>query len=312
MHTHRARAPAAIALVLGAAMLWGTTGTAQSLGSGQVPPPWIGALRLVVAALFFAMMVGLLHRRFGAAAGGARPPMPWAGIAGAALCMTLYNLAFFAGVRSTGVAVGTAVALGSSPLWAGLMEAAATRRMPRTGWIVGTLLAVAGGAIMLLASAGPGDASRASGSADALGIGLCLAAGLSYAVYARINQRVVQAPGCQPELATGAIFALAAAAAVPIAWALSGAPAAAPRDLGVVLWLGVMSTGVAYLMLSRALAQLPSATAVTLSLAEPVTAFALAVAVVGERPGWAAVAGLAAVLAGLAIVVRTEVRPDRP
>ena len=57
---------------------------------------------------------------------------------------------------------------------------------------------------------------------------------------------------------------------------------------------------------------LPSATAVTLSLAEPVTAFALAVAVVGERPGGTAFAGLAAVLAGLAIVVRTEVRPDRP
>lgn len=312
MHSHSARSPVAIALVLGAAMLWGTTGTAQSLGSGQLPSPWVGALRLLVAALFFGAMVGLLRMRSGATAGTERLPLPWTGIAGAALCMTLYNLAFFAGVRSTGVAVGTAVALGSSPLWAGLMEAAATRRMPRAGWMAGTLLAVAGGATMLLASAAPSGASRVGGPADLVGIGLCLTAGLSYAVYARLNQRVVQAPGCRPEHATGAIFALAAAAALPIAWGLSGTPAPAIRDLGVVLWLGVMSTGVAYLMLSRALTRLPSATAVTLSLAEPVTAFALAVAVVGERPGGTAFAGLAAVLAGLAIVVRTEVRPDRP
>ena len=46
----------------------------------------------------------------------------------------------------------------------------------------------------------------------------------------------------------------------------------------------------------------------SLALFEPVTAFVLAVVVVGERPGGMAVAGLVAVLAGLALVVRAEVR----
>jgi DME family drug/metabolite transporter len=47
---------------------------------------------------------------------------------------------------------------------------------------------------------------------------------------------------------------------------------------------------------------------VALALAEPVTAFALAVLIVGERPGVWALVGLLAVLAGLAVVIRAELR----
>jgi DME family drug/metabolite transporter len=46
-----------VALVLVAASLWGTTGTAQHLADGALAAAWIGALRLVVAALFFAALV---------------------------------------------------------------------------------------------------------------------------------------------------------------------------------------------------------------------------------------------------------------
>ena len=68
----------------------------------------------------------------------------------------------------------------------------------------------------------------------------------------------------------------------------------------VVVWLGVMSTAVAYLLFTHALKHISSATGVALALGEPVTAFVLAVLVVGERPGWLAFAGLVLVLAGLA------------
>lgn len=86
------------------------------------------------------------------------------------------------------------------------------------------------------------------------------------------------------------------------------APELTARDALIVGWLGVMSTGVAYLLLSHALRHVSGATAVALALAEPVTAFVLALAVVGERPAPLAYVGLAAVLAGLAVVVRTELR----
>lgn len=283
-----------IALVLAAAALWGTTGTAQSFAPVGTSPVWVGALRLAVAAAFFAAWLGL--RRAPPRAGGDR--LPWAGIAFAGACMALYNLAFFAGVRAAGVAVGTAVALGSGPLWAGLLEALLWRRAPRPLWWAGTAVAVAGGAAMV---AGGGRAA-----ASPVGLALCATAGLSYAAYALVNKRLVARAA--PSTVTGAVFAVAALIALPPAWAMAGWPALGVREGLVIAWLGVASTGVAYLLFSHGLRHLSGATAVALALFEPVTAFALAVAVVGERPGMVAVLGLLGVLAGLGLVVRAEVR----
>jgi DME family drug/metabolite transporter len=47
---------------------------------------------------------------------------------------------------------------------------------------------------------------------------------------------------------------------------------------------------------------------VTLALAEPATAFVLAIVVVGERPQWGAFAGLGLLLTGLGFVLWTESR----
>lgn len=281
-----------ITMVLLAALCWGTTGTAQSFAPATLSPYWVGAGRLAVSALFFAVVV-LLTR---SGAGWRR--LPWAGVLLAGLSMAAYNLAFFAGVRTTGVAVGTAVALGSGPIWAGLLQALGGRRPPLRWW-GGTALAVAGGSVMVGSSGG-------TQALSALGLGLCLLAGLSYAVYALVNQHLVAEVA--PSLATLAVFALAALLALPAAGLLAGRVAPTATDWLIVAYLGLVATGVAYLLFSHALRHIPAATGVTLALAEPVTAFVLAVLVVGERPGWAAAAGGLLVLAGLAVVVLAELR----
>ncbi|MBT9489806.1 MAG: EamA family transporter [Rubrivivax sp.] len=286
-----------VALVLGAALLWGTTGTAQSLAPAQLSSYWVGALRLVASGVFFAAWLAATERR--ALAPAALGGLPWRGITLAAVCMSAYNLAFFAGVRASGVAVGTAIALGSGPVWAGVLQAVMQRRPPSATWWAGTALAVGGGALMI-----------AGGSHTLpftpLGVGLCLLAGLSYAVYALVNQGLVS--GASAGAVTGAVFSGAALLALPVAGALAGPPLLQTSDLVIVAWLGVMSTGVAYLLFSHALRHISGATAVALALAEPVTAFALAVLIVGERPGMWALLGLLAVLAGLAVVIRAELR----
>ncbi len=287
-----------VALVLGAALLWGTTGTAQSFSPSGLSPYWVGALRLLVSAGFFACVLLWLRRSAQPHSGR----VPWGAVWLAAACMSAYNLSFFAGVKSVGVAVGTAIALGSGPLWAGLLQALISRSSPPGLWWLGTALAVGGGALMLLAGR-PADAPALS----PLGVALCLTAGLSYAVYTLINQRLVQA--LHPARATAWVFGGAALLALPLAGLIGGLPALAqlqPATWGVVLWLGVMGTGVAYLLFSHALKHISAATGVALALAEPVVAFGLAVLIVGERPGGWAVAGLGLVLAGLAVVVRSE------
>lgn len=286
-----------VALVLGAALLWGTTGTAQSLAPAQLSSYWVGALRLVASGLFFVGWLVITERR--ALVPVALAGLPWRGIALAAVCMSAYNLAFFAGVRASGVAVGTAIALGSGPVWAGVLQALTQRRPPSATWWAGTVLAVGGGALMIAGG-------HTTLPFTPLGVGLCLLAGLSYAVYALVNQGLVA--GASAGAVTGAVFSGAALLALPVAWALAGTPLLQTSDLAIIAWLGVMSTGVAYLLFSHALRHISGATAVALALAEPVTAFALAVVVVGERPGVWALVGLLGVLAGLAVVIRAELR----
>lgn len=282
-------------MVLLAALCWGTTGTAQSLGAASISAYWVGALRLLAASAFFLALLlatrglsGLRH-------------LPARGVLLAGASMAAYNLAFFAGVRATGVAVGTAVALGSGPIWAGVLQALAGQR-PGARWWLGTALAVGGGVLMV----GGGSGER---SLSATGIGLCLLAGLSYAVYAMVNGRLVAAAAPAP--ATAAVFGVATLIALPAAALVAGVPQVGPRDLAVMAWLGVVATGVAYLLFSHALRHIAAATGVTLALAEPVTAFVLAVVVVGERPGWVAVGGGMLVLAGLLVVVLAELQGRR-
>ena len=87
---------------------------------------------------------------------------------------------------------------------------------------------------------------------------------------------------------------------------MSGSPVIVVSDLIVVLYLGLIVTGVAYLLYSTALKTVQVSTCVALGLLEPVTAFVLAIVVVGENVnGWATV-GLVVILAGLAIVMRSE------
>lgn len=290
-----------MAMVVVAAMLWGTTGTAQSFAPPQLSSYWVGALRLAVGALFFWPMLWISDRP--ALSGAALRGLPWRSVALAAVCMCVYNLAFFAGVRSSGIAIGTALALGSGPVWAGLLQALITRAWPTPAWWLGTAVAVAG--VVTMATAG--------GAAQAVplaGVLLCLLAGLSYASYALLNQRMVT--DASPAAVTASVFSCAALLAMAGAAGLSGAPRLHADDLAIVLWLGVVSTGLAYLLFSYALRHLSAATAVVLALAEPVTAFVLAILIVGERPGAVGAIGLAAVLAGLWLVVRSELQTHAP
>ncbi|MCJ0763737.1 DMT family transporter [Variovorax terrae] len=288
-------AASGIALVLCAAVLWGTTGTAQSFAPAGLSPYLVGALRLALAALFFALY--LLLTRPWLRAGS--PGLPWRWILLAGLCIAAYNLCFFAGVKASSVAVGTAVAIGSGPIWAGLLQFLLSGQAPRAVWWWGTLLAVAGGSLMVVSGA---QGARITG----WGIALCLGAGLSYAAYALINKRLVAQAA--PALVTAGVFTVAALIALPLAWRLSEPTVLGLGGWGVVGYLGIVATGVSYLLFSSGLRHVSGATGVTLALGEPLTAFLLAIVVVGERPGLMAFAGLALVLAGLALVIRAELR----
>jgi drug/metabolite transporter, DME family len=286
-----------VLLALGAATLWGTTGTAQSLADGSLSAYWFGALRLATAAVFFAACT-LASRQPSAISFTGR--LDTRDVVGAGLCMATYNLSFFAGIGTVGVALGTAIALGSGPIWAGLLQAVLHRHRPSIAWWLGTLVAVAGGVLMTLGG------TRQSDGVHIPGIALCLLSGLSYAAYTLLNQRMAHA--APASTITFRAFSVAAVIALPVAWMAEGAPTFAGADLAAVAYTGVVTAGLPYLLFSHALRHIAPATGVTLALCEPVVAFVLAVLVLDEQPAVVAYVGLLLVVCGVLGVVRQELR----
>ncbi|MBI5277092.1 MAG: EamA family transporter [Burkholderiales bacterium] len=280
-----------VMLVLLASAMWGTTGTAQALAGGQLSPLWFGALRMAIAAGFFFVYARASNARL-------RGNEHLGTLLAAGVCMAVYNLAFFAGVRQVGVAVGTAIAIGSGPVWAGILQALVARQLPSGLWWCGTALAIAGGALMSMTGAAAAHEFSTSG------IALCLLSGASYAGYTMIGKRVAHSvPAATMTLCA---FTAAAVVSVPAAWFDAGLPGIRMRDFAAVLYVGIFTAGVSYLLFAHALRHISAPTAVTLALGEPVVAFVLATTLLGESPTLQAFAGLLLVVGGVLAVVRAE------
>ena len=148
--------------VLVAAMLFGTTGTAQVLGPDGTTPLSVGAMRLIVGGIAIAAITFPLAARRARRSPIPRPrATPWALtlMALTAVALAVYQPLFFLGTARNGVAVGTVVALGSAPVLAGVAEWMLTRRRPTATWIGATALATAG--VVMLGFAGGGEAGGA-------------------------------------------------------------------------------------------------------------------------------------------------------
>jgi DME family drug/metabolite transporter len=279
-----------VGLVLAAAMLWGTTGTAQHFAPAQLSPYWVGGLRMVMAALFFVALALLLDR------GHARQPMRWARIVFCGLCMAIYNLSFFAGVKASGVALGTALAIGSGPIWAGLMQAVVQSACPALngGWAPAPAWAEA-----LSWRWPPPTDSICHGRAWPC---------VCWPVCPMPPTRWSTRHWCCRRVATvnAWVFACAALLSLPVSAWLGGPLQISAGGWAVVIYLGMVATGFAYLLFSVGLRGMSAATGVALSKAEPITAFALSLLVVGERPAWWSVIGLLGVIGGLWLVVQAE------
>ena len=287
--------PAALLVVL-AAVLWGTTGTAQELGPEGVDPLVVGWVRLAVGGVGLAGVAAV--RRATAT------PLPRAWTVVAVASVAAYQLTFFGGVRLAGVALGTAVGIGSAPIWGGLVDWRFAGWRPSPRWIVAATIAIAGA---VLVAGEPGDAER-----PGLGLLLAVAAGASYAVYAYALQQLARAGDADRVAATA--FLGAAVVLAPVAVLAGGASGFEPLTTGrgvlMALHLGLVATTVSYALFTRGVRDTAVATATLLSLAEPVTAVVLGITVVGEALTTTAAVGVVLLLAG--VTVAATARTPRP
>lgn len=276
----------AVGWLLLAAILWGTTGTAQALGGAEGSPLTVGAVRLAIGSLG---LLALGVRRM------SRPPLGW--LLAGSMAMAAYQVAFFSGVARAGVAIGTVVAIGSAPVVAGLL-ARLTRGEPLTRrWLGSTALAVTGVTLI----AGRPDAI------DVTGVALAVGAGVAYAASALAAKFLVEV--MKPTSAMASMFGGAAILLAPLLPAADLTWLGTPRGMAAGIWLGLGATTLAYVAFARGLRSATVGQAATMGLAEPATATLLGVALLAERPPFMAWAGVLLVGAALLILSRPQRLP---
>jgi DME family drug/metabolite transporter len=267
-------------------MLWGTTGTSQALAPQGAQPLAIGALRILLGGLFLLIIQLATRSRLVITRQNLRP------ILLAAFCMAAYQVLFFAGVKMTGVAVGTIVGIGSSPIFAGLLGFFFRGERPGWRWGLATLLAIAG--CVLLAFTGE------EVHADPLGMLLAIGAGAVYATFSLASKEVLEEQPVQTVMA--AVFCLGALLLAPLLLTQDLRWLAQPRGIAVALHLGLLTVALAYLLFGKGLRLVPLATAGTLTLAEPLTAGTLGVLVLGEKLTPLAGLGILLIFSGLVVL----------
>lgn len=264
-----------------AAVLWGTTGTAQALGGAEGSPLTVGAIRLLIGSVGLLLVAGHQIRR---------PPVGWLALGAAA--MAGYQVTFFSGVARAGVAIGTVVAIGTAPVIAGLLGWLVRGEPPTPRWWTATALAVAGVALI----------AWRPGPTEPIGVALAALAGVAYAVATLASKHLLDT--MPPLAAMAAMFGVAAVILSPLLWNADLGWLVTGRGLTAGLWLGLGATTVAYALFALGLGGATVGQAATMGLAEPATATLLGVAVLAERPLPSAWLGVGLVAGALLLLTR--------
>lgn len=279
-------------LVLAGASLFGTVGTAQALGP-DVPASSLAASRLLVTALSFVCIAMALGRSQGVLAATRHAPTWLAGLGQAS-----FNLCFLAAMTHAGVAVGTLVAIGATPIITGLVARHVTRL-----WLFATAVAVAGLGLLV------GGQQAGPLSVSTVGVLLALGAAASYATYI-VAGNAAESRGLETQSFLAAAFTVSALATLP--WLLVGSVDWVGTADGALLlgYLVLVPTILSYSLFNRGLRGVRSSTASTLGLVEPVIAATLAWFVLDERLTRLGLVGAVLILIGLLLIVRSAaVRP---
>lgn len=286
----------AVGATVAGGALFGTAGTAAVLferaePSALVPPLAIGAARLGIGGLALLAAGLLVHRHRAPFARVLRSRVTPV----AAACVALYQVCFFGGVSSAGVALATLVAVGSAPVCTGILAAIALRERATGGWIMATGVCVAGLALATLGSRAEESAGATNPVAGAV---LALGAGVAIAGYTVCAKHLLAA-GTDGLAYMSVTYLLAWLLLAP--FVLTGPMSWLTRSSGLALaaYLGLATMALANVAYLRGVSHLSAGPVATLALTDPVVATMLGVLVLGERPTLLSWCGFALVAAGL-------------
>ncbi len=272
-------------IILLSAVLWGTTGTTQTFLQGDISPVAVACIRSAIGGgtlLIVALSARMIHWQ----------SWPWKWNILAAIFIALFQGFFFSSIRYTGVAIGTVATIGSAPVFAGILEWLLWKVKPAKTWMISTSFAILG-CILLFAVGG-------ETTVNGFGILLALSGGCMFALYTNVSKYLTKKAATLPAVAM--TFSLCAVLLVPFAWQGGFSWMGTSVNIWAMFYMGLMATSLAYVLFLGGLRDVSSSAAVTLSLAEPLTAALLGAFFLGEYLAWTSWLGVAFIFTGIFVL----------
>jgi len=282
----------AVVSVLLACVLFSTSATGRAYLDFPGSSISVGAWRVFLGGIGLA---GYAAIRYGTS--GIRKlvklPIVWV----MAIAVLSYQISFFIGAARIGVAMGTLGALATAPFFAGLLGWVVGTGKPTVVWAVSTLMGIFGLALI----------TGVSEVRDNLGFFAVFISGVMYAIFTVFGVRLTRTHDVTGAEVLGAAFGIGAVISLPIVLATSAWVNSALL-VGFVLYIGLGTTALGYILFGNGLTHLSPGTVSTLTLAEPVLATLMGVFILGEAMNLRGWIGCAVIISALALLGIVESR----
>ena len=282
---------ALLALIWGSAFLW------IKLADRGFSPVEVTLARLALGAAVLFAIVRVRREAI------PRSGRLWAHIAVAALFANAVPYLLFAVAEQTVDSSTAGIINATTPLWTVVLALAVRHQKAVTSWQAAGLIVGFAGAVLIFT---PWHTAGGLFSAGGLE---CLAASVSYAVSYIYMDRFLARRGIG-SVVLSACQLLAAAVMLAIALAVSGVqtPHVTAESVAAIAVLGIIGTGFAYVLNYQIITSEGATVASTVTYLLPVVAIVLGVLVLGESITVTTLAGIALVLAGVALT-RRQAKP---
>ena len=282
----------AVVSVLLACVLFSTSATCRAYLDFPGSSISVGAWRVFLGGIGLAAYAAIRYGTFGLRK-LIKLPIVWV----MALAVLSYQISFFIGAARIGVAMGTLGALATAPFFAGVLGWIVGTGKPSAVWAVSTLLGITGLALI----------TGVSEVRDNVGFFAVFVSGVMYAVFTVFGVRLTRTHDVTGAEVLGAAFGIGAVLSLPIVLVTSAWINSAVL-VGFVLYIGLATTALGYILFGNGLTHLSPGTVSTLTLAEPVLATLMGVFILGEAMNLRGWIGCAVIIGALALLGIVESR----
>jgi drug/metabolite transporter (DMT)-like permease len=273
-------------------LIWGASFLFIAEGMRSVGPNGVTFVRILIGFATLSLFPA------------ARKPVKhsgWPGIAALGVLWLAFPLSMFPLAEQHVSSALTGMLNGANPLFTAIVAAAIARRAPARRILAGVAVGMAGTVLIALPTIGEGHSSAA-------GVGMIMAALVSYGFALNIARPLQRRNGALPVIWRAQMFALVLTAPLGLPDML--AAHWKPGPVAALLALGALGTGVAHAVMSFAAGRLGATRASGTTFLIPAVALVLGVVVRGEKVALLSVAGSVVCVGGAWLMRRAQNLPE--